>query len=113
MSASRHSEYLSNLPTTWKQVPIHEIGQVYAGGTPSRTNPSYWNGFIPWVTPSELTNLPFKEILATRETITESGLIESSATLVPPGSLIVTTRATIGNIAVAGMPLCLIKDSRT
>jgi len=106
MSVSRHSNYLANLPEAWGQAPIGEIGEVCAGGTPSRANPSYWNGSIPWVTPSELTDIPTKEIVGTREKITEAGLADSSATLLPAGSLIVTTRATIGNVAVAGMPMC-------
>jgi type I restriction enzyme S subunit len=106
MSVSRHSNYLANLPEAWGQAPIGEIGEVCAGGTPSRANPSYWDGSIPWVTPSELTDIPTKEVVGTREKITEAGLADSSATLLPAGSLIVTTRATIGNVAVAGMPMC-------
>ena len=106
MLPSSHSEYLAHLPLTWKRVPLRDLGAVHSGGTPSRRNPLYWDGQIAWVTPSELTNLRTKHITETRDMITQSGLSASSAALLPAGSLVVTTRATIGNVAVAGIPLC-------
>jgi len=106
MLISRHQEYLCNLPNGWEQVPIEQLGTIYAGGTPSRLEPSFWNGSIAWVTPGELTGLDGKWLAETREYITKPGLAGSSAHLMPKGTLLITTRATIGAVAVAAIPVC-------
>lgn len=96
---------LNELPADWNVRRIDEIGSVVSGGTPSRDVPAYWNGRVAWVTPGELTRLDSKHICATNECITEAGLANSGATLLPPGSLLVTTRATLGAAAINGMPI--------
>ncbi len=101
MSKDYYCDLLHNLPHDWEKVTIEELGTIYSGGTPSRDEPSFWNGSIAWVTPGELTTLQGKWITKTREYITESGLLSSSAQLLPKGSLLVTTRATIGYVAIA------------
>src|SRR5258708_703179 len=106
MASNRHDAYLQDLPLVWAKVPIEEIGDIFAGGTPSRANTHYWNGTIAWATPSDLTQLTSKYLTQTREYITEAGLANSGATLLPKGSLLFTTRATIGSIAIAGIEIC-------
>ncbi len=106
MATNRHDAYLQNLPLDWAKVPIEQIGDIFAGGTPSRANTHYWNGTIAWATPSDLTQLTSKYLTQTREYITEAGLANSGATLLPKGSLLVTTRATIGSVAIAGINVC-------
>ena len=106
MYKNRHEEYLQKLPIDWDKIAIKELGNIYSGGTPSRDDSSFWNGSIAWVTPSELTNLDGKWLTKTREYITANGLANSSAHLMPVGTLLVTTRATIGSIAIAEIPLC-------
>ncbi len=96
---------LGKVPETWDVVPIAALGTIVAGGTPSRGVPSYWGGGVPWVTPSEITILTDMCVRATRETISPAGVAASAATILPVGSLLVTTRATIGAIALAGCPL--------
>jgi type I restriction enzyme, S subunit len=91
--------------TDWDEVRIEDLGDIIAGGTPSRGNPSYWNGRIPWVTPSEITELRDKYLRETRERITAEGLAGSAAKLLPPGSVLVTTRATLGEEAIAAVPV--------
>jgi type I restriction enzyme S subunit len=100
-----HEEFLRSLPVEWEQVPISALGQVVSGGTPSRIVPAFWNGDRCWVTPGELTALPDKWLHDTRERITDEGIRSSAATMLPVGSLLVTTRATIGAIAVAAVPV--------
>jgi type I restriction enzyme S subunit len=92
-------------PHDWEVVPIKALGDIKSGGTPSRSVPAYWNGTIPWVTPTELTGMSDKYLHDTRERITQAGLAASAATLLPPGSLLVTTRATIGSVAIASQPV--------
>ena len=78
----------------WAEVSVGDLGEIVSGGTPSRANPAYWNGDTPWVTPSEITQLKGKYLSGTAERITQTGLAGSSATLLPTGSLAVTSRAT-------------------
>lgn len=91
-------------PADWSKKTIGQLGTVVGGGTPSRGVSGKWGGGIPWVTPGELTGLRSKYLDGTEECITRSGLAGSGATLLPENSLLVTTRATIGNAALAAVP---------
>jgi len=73
------------LPKGWKRRPLDEIAQVTSGGTPERSEPSYWGGDIPWVTTGEIR---FNTITSTEQKITVAGLKNSSAKLFPPGTLL-------------------------
>jgi type I restriction enzyme S subunit len=95
----------AQIPTPWDEVALADFGEIVGGGTPSRATPSFWNGTIPWVTPSEITALPGKYIRDTAEKITSDGLAGSAAKLLPAGSVVVTTRATLGETAIAAVPL--------
>lgn len=106
MSNNRHQEYIDQLPSDWDKVPVENLGHIYSGGTPSRIKPAFWNGSIPWVTPGEITNLREKVLTKTKESITPAGLNACAAKLIPPGSILVTSRATIGSVAIAGIELC-------
>lgn len=96
---------MSNHPVTWQEVSLEDFGEIVGGGTPSRNNPAYWNGEIPWVTPGEISSNEGKYLKDTREKITLDGLNASAAKLLPPGAVLVTTRATLGEAAVAAMPV--------
>jgi type I restriction enzyme S subunit len=112
--SNAHDRYLAALPEDW---PRRELGQIctqiVSGGTPSRSNSACWGGSIPWVTPGELTNLRTKYLSSTDERITDLGLASSGATLVPSDSLLVTTRATLGSVALAAMPLATNQGFKT
>jgi type I restriction enzyme S subunit len=103
---NRHLGYLQELPSDWPRMPIEKLGNIFGGGTPGRNEPSFWGGSIAWLTPGELLEAEWKCITKTREYITDLGLANSSAKLLPPGTVLVTTRATIGSVAVAGIQLC-------
>ena len=90
----------------WHKVSVGDIGKIVSGGTPDSTNPAYWDGDIPWATQTDITNLTSRYISSTARRITEAGLKSSSAKLVPPGSILVCTRATIGELAIASEPVC-------
>lgn len=103
---SRHEQLLSRLPEDWIVCSLNKISaRIESGGTPSRDVPAYWNGSIPWVTPGELTGHSDKYLHSTRDRITSQGCAASAARVVPVDSLIVTTRATLGSTALAGVPL--------
>src|SRR5687768_1518951 len=105
MPSNHYHDYLNLLPSDWKEVPVDALGEITAGRTPSRAVPKEWDGSIPRVTPGELTQLPYKRLAETRERITQAGLAASAAKLLPRNSLLVTTRATIGEVAIADMPV--------
>jgi type I restriction enzyme S subunit len=82
----------------WKVVELREMCTIIGGGTPQTTTIEYWNGSIQWFTPSEIKG---NYVSQSERTITEAGLKNSSAKLVPKGTILLTTRATIGEVAIA------------
>lgn len=102
---TEYSEFIESTPAHWNTVKMQDVGRIISGGTPSRDVPSLWDGGIPWVTPGELTSLPTKEIHETAETISPAGLSGSGAVLLPAGSLLITSRATLGARAVNSVPM--------
>lgn len=89
-----------------KRARVEDVAQVLGGGTPARQEPRFFGGGIPWATPTDVTALDGMYIDATRESITEEGLNSSSAKLLPPGAVLLTSRATIGFTAVAAASIC-------
>lgn len=90
---------------TTKLVPLEDVATIIGGGTPSRSIPDYFGGDIPWVTPTDVTKLEKLHIERTKESITADGLNSSSAKLLPTNSVLLTSRATIGFVAVTTMPM--------
>ncbi|MGI6308937.1 MAG: restriction endonuclease subunit S [Dethiobacteria bacterium] len=85
----------------WEVKRLGEIVRIVNGGTPSTTNSSYWNGNIKWCTPTDITKCRSKYLKDTEKKITKNGLNNSSATLLPRGTLLLCSRATIGEIRIA------------
>jgi len=96
---------MNHVEPDWDDVAVEDFGEIVAGGTPSRAVSSFWNGQIPWITPAEITSLSGKYVRDTKERITPEGLAGSAARLLPVGSLLVTTRATLGEVAIAAVPV--------
>ncbi len=91
----------------WRWVKLGEIGEIIGGGTPNTSNPEYWvHGRIAWITPADMGTLKSKYISHGARYITEKGLASSSARLMPKGSIVFSSRAPIGYIAIAGNDLC-------
>ena len=96
----------TGVPSGWSVKSVGELAEVVGGGTPDRDQPDYWhNGHVPWITPTDLTANDAKYIARGAESITERGLAESNATLVPKGSIVITTRGTVGKTAIAEVPI--------
>ena len=89
----------------WNDVSIKELGDVTSGGTPETSNESFWDGDIPWATPSDISTVLGRYIHATERRLTAAGLAASSAKVVPPGTLLVCTRATICELAISSVPI--------
>lgn len=96
-----NTKYIDSLPDGWRLKPVNDCFETLGGGTPSKDNESYWkNGKINWYTPSDITSghsFIFKE---SKLKTTVLGLKESSAKPFPPFSVMMTSRATIGEVGL-------------
>lgn len=91
----------------WSEFSLEEITVATGGSTPKRNQSEFWNGDIPWVTPTDLP-MPGRgiaEVFETAEYITESGLASCSASLLPVGTVLFSSRATIGKLGIAQIPI--------
>lgn len=89
------------IPEEWEVKELKQLGDILSGGTPDTENPEYWNGTINWCTPTDITALNGNKYIGnTSVKITEKGLRNSSAKLIPENSIVVCTRATIGTCAI-------------
>lgn len=93
------------VPEDWNIKHLDDFGYIVSGGTPSTSVPSYWNGMIPWCTPTDITGTEGIIISKTEKCITEDGLKNSSADVLPSGSLLLCTRATIGDSKINSIPM--------
>jgi type I restriction enzyme S subunit len=89
----------------WDIRCIGECAYIYSGGTPKTTNPYFWNGDVVWLTPGEITNNKGLYIHTSERKITVDGVNNSSATILPKGTILLCTRATIGYLAIADTEL--------
>ena len=90
----------------WKELKIEDFCEVIGGGTPSTKEVSYYGGEISWITPRDLTNYKKRFILRGERNITELGLKNSSARILPKNSILLTSRAPIGYLAIAEKEVC-------
>ena len=90
----------------FKKYNIGDIGEVISGGTPKTSIAEYWDGKISWITPKDLSNNKDIFISKGERFITNEGLNNSSTKLVPKNTILMTSRAPIGYIAVAKTELC-------
>lgn len=95
------------LPTGWKWTTMGEIADVVGGGTPKTNEPTnYDGGTIPWLTPADLSGYTAKTIGHGARHITQKGLDTSSAKMMPARTVLFTSRAPIGYVAIASNPVC-------
>jgi len=90
----------------WAETSLGEIAEVIGGGTPSTTIPEYWDGDIVWLTPTEITSQDGKVVSDSIRKITDLGFKNSGAQMLPRDSVILTSRASVGYVALAGQELC-------
>lgn len=96
----------------WQQRRLKTVARRIKGGaTPSRTRPDYWDGDIVWVTPSDVSRSV--RLRDSSRRLTTVGLAACSAPMAPPNSVVLTSRAPIGNAALAAVPLCTSQGCKT
>ncbi len=95
----------------WVALPLGcVVASNTGGGTPSKSNPDYWNGSIPWASVKDIQS--DKYLTTTIDTISQKGLENSSSKLIPPGRLLVVTRMGLGKLAINQVPVAINQDLR-
>ena len=102
---SREPESRWTVPRNWVWTTLSELGDIVAGGTPSTKEPIYWTDEVNWISPADLTGYSAKTIRKGTKSISRSGLANSSAKVMPAGSVHFSTRAPIGYVVISSEPL--------
>ena len=95
-----------NLPVHWKTARLGDVTDIFKGGTPKRSVEKYFRGDIPWAIPTDITALDSALYIDDTDThISEEALGKSAARLLPAGTVLLTSRATIGETAITTIPM--------
>ncbi|KFJ00112.1 type I restriction-modification system subunit S [Bifidobacterium porcinum] len=96
------------IPDSWMWTRLSELGEIVGGGTPKTGEPTFWdnstNG-IPWLTPADMSNVEDIYVQSGERYLSQTGLEKSSARLMPAGSVLMSSRAPIGYVAIASNPI--------
>lgn len=90
----------------WKEYKLHEIGEIVGGATPSTKNAENYDGNIAWLTPKDLSSFTERYISKGERSITEQGYKSCSTRMLPKHSILFSSRAPIGYIAIAANEIC-------
>jgi type I restriction enzyme, S subunit len=99
------ADCLGAVPSHWKRMPLKRKFRIVNGSTPS-SDPEYWDGDIVWITPADFRNTEAGYLSTSERRITRGGLNSCGTSLVPPNSIVITTRAPIGGVAQAKVEFC-------
>jgi type I restriction enzyme S subunit len=103
----RDSE-LGPIPAGWEVKPVGEVVNCVGGGTPSTSDPKYWEGGTHhWTTPKDFSSLQAPILLDTDRKLTNAGIAKISSGLLPAGTLLLSSRAPVGYLAIAAMPVAI------
>lgn len=92
--------------SNWKDCVLADLGEIVGGATPSTKNESYYGGDIAWITPKDLSTFQGRFIRRGERNITSDGFNSCSTRLMPPHSILFTSRAPIGYVAIAENEVC-------
>lgn len=102
----QNAKFENGIPEGWKVERICNVGEVIGGGTPSTENEEYWDGDIPWLSPVDLSDNTNVYVSRGSKNITELGLKKSSAKMMPTETVLLSSRAPVGYVALAKNPIC-------
>ncbi|EGR9006586.1 restriction endonuclease subunit S [Vibrio vulnificus] len=101
------SKDLFDLPEGWSWQPLSALAEIVSGGTPSREVAEYWSPTeIAWVTPTDITGSDGRHLASSKERISKAGLQKSSAAMLPVGTVLMTSRATLGQAKISAVECC-------
>lgn len=109
---------LGEIPKGWDATSFTDNIEVIGGGTPKTSKPEYWDGDIPWFSVVDTPADGEVFVISTKQTVTQSGIDNSSARILPVGTTIISARGTVGNLALVGVPMAMnqscygLKDQR-
>ena len=106
-------EWLGEIPAHWKATPLKRQFRVVNGSTPKSGEPDNWDGDIPWVTPEDLGRMNGRALQEPIRYLTRKGYESCGTQMVRAGSLILSTRAPIGHLALAGTAICTNQGCRS
>ena len=98
---------LGKIPNGWQVRPIGDVVNAVGGSTPSTEEPTFWNGGISFCTPKDMASLRSPILLHTERRITNAGLQEISSGLLPQGTVLLSSRAPIGYLAITEVPVAV------
>ena len=99
---------LGEIPEGWEVENLGQVVEVFGGATPSTKRPEYWEaGIHCWATPKDLSNIASPVLLDTERKITDAGLNKISSGLLPSGTLLLSSRAPIGYLAISEVPVAI------
>jgi type I restriction enzyme S subunit len=101
-----HATIADGVPEGWEKKKIADVCETVGGGTPSTKVSEYWEGDITWIVPSDITKNDCLAQLDSERKITEKGLRESSAKMVPAETILMTSRASVGFFALMDFEVC-------
>jgi type I restriction enzyme, S subunit len=99
-------EIFYEVPDNWAWGRLGEVSEIISGSTPKSDVAEYWDGNIVWITPTDLGRLKSKYINGSDRLISPEGYASCSATLMPAGSVVMSSRAPIGHLGIANVELC-------
>jgi len=103
---SKELDGLNNLPSDWHICRLKHLFKIQNGATPKSDTSEFWDGDLIWVTPADISKLSSEYVRDSAKKITRAGLDSCGTTLVPEGTIVLSTRAPIGSICVAERNLC-------
>ena len=104
--------WLGEVPAHWEVRRLKTMARIVNGATPSTLTPEYWGGDITWLTPEDLGRLDTAYMEHGARSITQKGYDSCGTTIAPAGSLVISTRAPIGHIAILRRPACVNQGCR-
>lgn len=105
--ASFEESEFGEIPAGWRVQPIGELVRVFGGGTPSTKEESFWGGEHPFCTPKDMSLLKSPILLQTQRGLTDAGLAKVSSGKLPKGTVLLSSRAPIGYIAISDIPVTI------
>ena len=103
-----HDSEAGHIPKGWTIQPVGEVVDCVGGGTPSTAEPKYWEGGTHhWTTPKDFSSLQAPVLLDTDRKLTDAGIAKISSGLLPAGTLLLSSRAPVGYLAIAAMPVAI------
>jgi type I restriction enzyme, S subunit len=101
---------IATIPAGWRLTPLTKVSRLESGHTPSRRHPEYWAGSIPWISLADIQRLHNPSITSTEGTIGPLGVENSSARLLPAGTVVLSRTAMIGFTSVMARPMTTSQD---